>query len=339
MTFQEEPEAEKSNEKTSSSQDARREERNNDNDRVRDRNRKGRENSSSSSRRRDRSPDDRSSKVVDDEESIERREQERKLREKEASYQRRLQKWEDRELRRARETESRKRRDAERRVDEGKEAIRLKIFLEDYDDDRDDGKYYRSKILSQRLKERQIEIEEDERDRRAEKRELEELRRKLIEEGHPDPDTEVKCVEHKQEEARSLIDRLVSAARDGLKGDVSSVTPMDDGPSVISFPGMRLKQSEMSSPTAKEHKRHPDIFNSQDDDESTLKKRRKLPTLDDDDSMSNQSRSNDQSRFMSSEEKKKQIKEIIEEIPTSKDELFKFPIDWSLVDNVSTIHV
>ena len=65
------------------------------------------------------------------------------------------------------------------------------------------------------------------------------------------------------------------------------------------------------------------------------RKKRKLPVLEDDDSMSSQSRSNDQSRFISSEEKKKQIKEIIEEIPTTKEELFKFPIDWTMVDNVS----
>lgn len=326
--FQEEPETDKQAEKPSS-QETRREERNDD--RNRDRNRKGRE-SNNNSRRRDRSPDDRN-KVVDDEETIERREQERKLREKEASYQRRLQKWEDRESRKTREIESRKRRDADRKEAEVNEAARLKMFLEDYDDDRDDAKYYRSKQLSQRLKERQIEVEEDERDRRAEKRELDELRRKLIEEGHPDPNAEFKG-ERKQEEARSLIDRLVSAARDGLTDN--SITPMDEGPSVISFPGMRLKQSEATSPSSKEHKRHPDIFNSQDEDDATIKKRRKLPTLEDDDSMSsnNLTRSNE-SRFLSSEEKKKQIKEIIEEIPTTKEELFKFPIDWSLVDHVS----
>lgn len=278
---------------------------------------------------------------MEDEESVERREEERKLREKEASYQRRLQKWEDREVRKSREIEARKRREEERREDEEKEAIRLKIFLQDYDDDRDDAKYYRSKILVQRLKERRIEMEEDERDRRGEKRELEELRRKLIEEGHP----ETEPVPRK-EEARSLIDRLVSAARDGIKGDgiksdgvksdeTSTVTGTEEGVPIISFPGMRLK-TESTSPKLKDHKRHPDIFNSQEEDEASTRKKRRLPVLEDDDSMSSQSRSNDQSRFISSEEKKKQIKEIIEEIPTTKEELFKFPIDWTMVDSVSS---
>lgn len=41
------------------------------------------------------------------------------------------------------------------------------------------------------MKEREKEAEADARDRHKEKEELEELRKKLVEEGHPDPDSEI----------------------------------------------------------------------------------------------------------------------------------------------------
>ena len=36
---------------------------------------------------------------------------------------------------------------------------------------------------------------------------------------------------------------------------------------------------------------------------------------------------------MTPEERKQMIKELIERIPTAKDDLFAFPIDWKYVDN------
>ena len=50
---------------------------------------------------------------------------------------------------------------------------------------------YRGSALARRLKEREKEKEADARDRQREKEECEELRRKLMEEGHPDPDAEL----------------------------------------------------------------------------------------------------------------------------------------------------
>lgn len=40
---------------------------------------------------------------------------------------------------------------------------------------------------------------------------------------------------------------------------------------------------------------------------------------------------------MSSEQKKQAIKKLIEQIPTSKEELFAYPIQWDYVDDVSPI--
>ena len=45
--------------------------------------------------------------------------------------------------------------------------------------------------MERRLRDRQKEKEADARDRQKEKEELEEIKRKLFEEGHPDPETEI----------------------------------------------------------------------------------------------------------------------------------------------------
>lgn len=83
-----------------------------------------------------------------------------------------------------------------------KEAKRLKEFLEDYDDDRDDPKYYRGSALQKRLRDREKEMEADERDRKREKEELEEIRQRLLAEGHPDPDAELQRMEQEAERRR-----------------------------------------------------------------------------------------------------------------------------------------
>jgi RNA-binding protein 25 len=93
-------------------------------------------------------------------------------------------------------------------LEEDKEARRLKEFLEDYEDDRDDPKYYKGSALSRRLKEREKEMELDERDRQREKDELEEIRRKLAEEGHPDVDAQMAKIERERDE--HLLPRMHS---------------------------------------------------------------------------------------------------------------------------------
>ena len=49
----------------------------------------------------------------------------------------------------------------------------------------------RGGALQRRLKEREKEMEADARDRQREKEEIEEIKRKMIEEGHPDLDNEL----------------------------------------------------------------------------------------------------------------------------------------------------
>ena len=60
------------------------------------------------------------------------------------------------------------------------------------------------------------------------------------------------------------------------------------------------------------------IFSPQDDGESPTKKRPRLPPL----------------PTKAAEDKKKNIKSLIDRIPTSKAELFAYPVDRSQVDEV-----
>lgn len=63
----------------------------------------------------------------------------------------------------------------------------------------------RGSALERRLRDRQKEKEADARDRAKEKEELEEIKRKLFEEGHPDPETEIAKVNF------SFSDRLCNS--------------------------------------------------------------------------------------------------------------------------------
>lgn len=52
----------------------------------------------------------------------------------------------------------------------------------------------RGSALQKRLRDQEKEIEADERDRKREKEELEEIRQRLLDEGHPNPDAELRRV-------------------------------------------------------------------------------------------------------------------------------------------------
>ena len=89
-----------------------------------------------------------------------------------------------------------------------------------------------------------------------------------------------------------------------------------------------------------------DVFNSNEDDEASVqngKKRRPPPNalLEDSNTDSNLSNGSNNknnassSLLLSQEEKRRQIKTLIDKIPTSKNELFSYNIEWDLLDNVS----
>lgn len=69
------------------------------------------------------------------------------------------------------------------------------------------------------------------------------------------------------------------------------------------------------------------MFNQDDEDSSSGSKKRKLVPLDYDDDK-------DGKKGATAEEKRLKIKQLIESIPTAKDELFAYSLDWNIVDQV-----
>ncbi|TGZ60312.1 hypothetical protein CRM22_008612 [Opisthorchis felineus] len=145
-----------------------------------------------------RSPEKR--RIVDEEEEAIRKKLERKLREKEESYQKRLKQWETRERKKANEYEHEREHEQKRQRELQIEAQRLKEFFEDYDDEVEDPKYYRGSALHQRLKDREVEEAADERDRQKEVEQIDAARRKLIDEKDPNAESIIFQMEQKMQE-------------------------------------------------------------------------------------------------------------------------------------------
>merc|ERR1712029_498143 len=102
----------------------------------------------------------------------------------EESYQKRLRNWEAREASQSTDFERIRRKEENRVEIIEREGKKLREFLEDYDDDRDDEKYYKGAKLDQRMRARQIEADRDHEDRAREKDEIEALRHQIMKEGH-----------------------------------------------------------------------------------------------------------------------------------------------------------
>uniref|UniRef100_A0A8C1J7N1 RNA binding motif protein 25a n=1 Tax=Cyprinus carpio TaxID=7962 RepID=A0A8C1J7N1_CYPCA len=262
-----------------------------------------------------------------------------------------------------------------------KEAKRLKEFLEDYDDDRDDPKYYRGSALQKRLRDREKELELDERDRKREKDELEEIRQRLLAEGHPDPDAELQRVrmynnitdreedEEEEEDDREVKPCLKPTLRpvptapsiSSASGNATPLTPGSESPHGITSLenssheappteelrpkiGLSLKLGAAGSPKLPQAGRRKalaavdSVFNKFDEEEAEeAPKKRKLVPLDySEDERGGLSLDGTEvtgSRpGVNTEEKRKHIKSLIEKIPTVKQELFNYQLDWNMVD-------
>ncbi len=123
-------------------------------------------------------------KVPEESEEVkERKRLERKLREKEAAYRERLKNWEGREQKKRADYHVEKKREIARKKALHKDAKKMRQFLEDYDDEKDDQVYFKGSHLEKKLKVREKEIESDNRDRQRERDELDELKKRLIEKG------------------------------------------------------------------------------------------------------------------------------------------------------------
>ncbi|KAI7690066.1 hypothetical protein SSS_02258 [Sarcoptes scabiei] len=372
----------------------------------RDRKNRDREKDRRSDRHDRRSPSfeeelerDRSESPVDEEELFFRRKRQEQIREKEISYQRRLRDWESREKRKAKDYSKERQKEIKLKKEEEIERQKLKQFLQDYDDDKHDKKFYSGKAFEQRLFERRKEIDQDSFERQQEQKELEELRKKLSEKGHLNTESESQkqmmgsadgqeCDQLSMDELRSK--RLISGKTDsdysqkdkfenksiktfGFAGmkiavgqnqiDNSSNIHLNETEIISSAldstsdaiqsklnhlrhqhshsnqPNQRqqISKNEQSLSSSRKKLTVSDVFNANDDDEqnSLSKKRRPPPNalLEDNTDSNLSSISTSKTTQLSQEDKRIQIKNLIDTIPTSKNLLFNYVVDWDQLDD------
>lgn len=292
-----------------------------------------------------------------EEEELELKKEDDKRRERELAYQEKRKQWEIRENQKKKELI--KERSKKQMIEEERErnAKKLKEFLEDYEDEKDDQKFYKGRELQKRIELREKEIEEDGRDRQKEKDELETIREKIYNSDFKDPELEFakvlkareemykpkllidvaekqkdkikryemeiekeiekqKNVEAEQERQRHIMDKTLTPSPQ-QPATPPSIEPQTPPPEFI----------PMTQPTTLMIKKRmdvKDVFNN-DDEELPKSKKRKLVPLDYTDKKEEESKA--------VEEKKKNIRQLIERIPTDKDDLFSFHLDWNVVDN------
>lgn len=299
-----------------------------------------------------------------EEEDKDRKRAERKASEKERSYQERLRKWESRESKMTRQYDNERLKEVRRKEDEEREAKKLREFLEDYDDDRDDEKYYKGSKLERRLGERSREAGKDAEDRAREKEEIEELRVQILNEGHADPNAELER-RMAELEGRKLIQVVDLEPDDAGNEGIGVSPPRPDDDDDHTVPEVIPMEEDSSSPQANiQTQDHENIHHSeqiqqqqqaskpsfiqiqpkkkldvkevfnQDDDDGPAVKKKKLPPLPSANLASqNSNNAPSDKKKASDEDKRKHIKSLIEKIPTDKAALFEYNIDWDLVDN------
>ncbi|CAI4222860.1 unnamed protein product [Auanema sp. JU1783] len=361
--------------------DDRRRRRSKSRSRSRDRRRRSRStkrssDSSSSSRSRSRSDSPRrkrrdrsSSRSRDSEDSDDARERrllKKQIKEKEAAYMVRLRNWEKRERERAKVYEKEERKEKERKKTILKEAKRLKSFLEDYDDEKNDPKYYKSSYLFQRRREFEKEREADAKDRLREQNEIEELKRQILAENKNGEDADAEARRRHQEKEDAELRRLradsgspnphqkLGQGEDG--GSTSSSDTDDDEKSNDDVNGEAGNAQDKwrtvdiansnspntvapvklgaSSPVAIQPpkrdltQRLNGVFGVDDeDDDANIYKRKRLKPF--------EITQEDRMASLTDEEKKKMVRDLISRIPTGRDDLFAFNIDWTFVDKTT----
>jgi len=297
---------------------------------------------------------------------------ERKARDKEMNYQERLRSWEVREAKKAKDYEKDKSKEKKKADEQEREAKKLKEFLEDYDDERDDPKFYKGRELTRRQSDRERERTKDDEDRRKETEEMEALKAQIYADpSNKDPGAEFQ--RQLQERERQYVSH----------GNVQREAPKEaeEEPEITEIHEPEVKESYRSPEDDDDHyddngadggdyepMQSPEIV--QDEPvpapepvpeavpapvppakQSSMSKRRKLPVADifnqeEEDTATHPKkklksglppittdRKKEESSSKSADDKRKHIKSLIEKIPTDKAALFAFDIDWDLVDN------
>lgn len=190
-----------------------------------------------------------------EDEMRERKKREKKALEKEEAYQERLGNWEARERRKAKEYEKEKERTRLKDEERDKEAKRLKEFLEDYDDERDDQRFYKGRELQRRLAERVREADLDAKDRQREQEELEELKSKIFNGDYDNPTQEY---EKQKRERESLYKPKLFHHNDKAAGRHEPEVRYDNGRFTSHTPTVEPIESDEASQPDSSPRNHID---------------------------------------------------------------------------------
>ncbi|KAL3311378.1 putative RNA-binding protein 25 [Cichlidogyrus casuarinus] len=299
----------------------------------------------------------------DPEEEAIRRRLERKLREKEDSYQRLLDEWTSRERKKAIDYEREAERESKKNEDLVLEAERLKEFFETYDDELEDVRYYRSSAMQRRLAARETEQALDERDRQREVEQIEIARQKLMDEGDPNAESIILQMEQKmQEHLRPSLDLeatecptvpplstalQLSSRYAKAKTPTSSPEPTatNKDPLQISLaqnPGHWQKPNErftadLQAEEEEEEQRRKEEEERRRKEEETPKPKYTPGWLPPSAKVQQQAESplvnTATTSQLTEDEKRNLIRDIIKRIPTDKDLLFAYPLEWDVVDS------
>uniref|UniRef100_A0A914BYJ1 PWI domain-containing protein n=1 Tax=Acrobeloides nanus TaxID=290746 RepID=A0A914BYJ1_9BILA len=313
------------------------------------------------------------SETEDSETAEEKRRLRRVAKNKQAEYEARVKKWEEREKRMAKQYALDEEKELQRKRAIMREAKKLKAFLEDYDDERDDPKYYksfRSSALFQRRRDYEREREADAKDRQEEQREIEELKRQILETGEKieDPDAEARKRHeaHEKEmlrkrredsgspnphiplgqkrsanaEAESSDDEKkedddsTSSDEESAKGKskekaAGSWATVEQPPEFSAQGSPSLKQNgapAIKLPSLMKTSNLNGIFGEEEEEVDTLHviKPKLVPF---------EITGEERAQVMTPEERKKMIKDLIDRIPTGKEELFNYKVQWDFVDS------
>ncbi|CAD5230968.1 unnamed protein product [Bursaphelenchus xylophilus] len=283
----------------------------------RDRKRSKRHRSSSATSTRSSRNSESDAESEDSDVILEKKMRKREQKRREEEYLRQLKKFEERERRRAKLYSHEDEEDMILQKTTQKEAKKLAQFLEDYNDERDDPKYYRSSSFYKRKQEYDRERELDRLDREEEAKELalmkENMHKDEKEEENGDK-LEKKEIKPKPEEEEDSFRYSFVEDKKTVKVETPEPSTSQNGEKkvVTSF------QQKVISQTIS-------VFGEDDpDEENTHVIKKKIKKFE----ITHQERM----ESLTSEERRQMAKDLINDIPTTKEELFAYPLDWEMVD-------
>lgn len=306
-----------------------------------------------------------------EEEEKENKRAERKAVEKEAIYQERLRLWELREAKKGKEYAKEALKEKKKIEEVEREARKLKEFLEDYDDERDDPKFYKGREIQRRLQDREREAAKDAEDRKRELDEISELKSQIFSDpklSDPAQEFQRRLQEREQQflpdSARVCAPRKAAALQTEHTQHIQVTTTtsnsttehhspitLDASPSPDQQPPSPMEPDygaddgppEQPSPEPEPQPAPQPQLKAKVE---TTTKRKKLPVADifnmeeeEEDKPKKKLKplppptKTEEKKEKTADDKRKHIKSLIEKIPTDKGALFAYNVDWDLVDN------